>query len=71
LRKDYGKCEDPSEPKKEIVVSLELDDQLELDTHIHEFLHACFWIVDEEIIGQAATDITKALWRLGYRKTEA
>jgi len=42
----------------------------ELDTLIHEMLHACGPFADESWVAQTAEDIAKALWQLGYRKNE-
>jgi len=42
----------------------------ELDTLIHEMLHACGQWADESWVAQTAEDISKALWQLGYRKNE-
>lgn len=39
-----------------------------LDTILHEGLHGCSWHIDEEFVAKAARDLTRVLWRLGYRK---
>ena len=66
--KDFGSCDNPKDYAKEIVVRKNMDEKEELDTNIHEFLHACFWDLTEEAITESAKDITEALWKLGYRK---
>ncbi len=40
------------------------------DTYIHEALHACFWELNEWSVAEAAKDISKFLWRLGYREKQ-
>jgi len=49
------------------------DDQSEKDimeTVIHEAVHGCGWHIDEEFVEKAARDMTRLLWRLGYRKVQ-
>lgn len=41
-----------------------------MEVFIHEALHACIWDLDEETVYSTAEDISKFLWRLGYRRTE-
>lgn len=45
-----------------------LEDVEELDTYIHESLHAVFPDIAESAVGAAASDIAGFLWRLGYKK---
>ena len=42
----------------------------ELDTIIHECLHATDWHKDESWVTEVSADIAAVLWKLGYRKTE-
>ncbi len=65
---DRGYCTDPNDTQRKITIHKCLVDQEELEVLIHEMLHACFWDVDEEVIGTVGDDISKALWRMGYRK---
>jgi hypothetical protein len=44
--------------------------RLELDTLIHEMLHALAPFGKEEWVNNTAYDIAEMLWQLGYRKTE-
>lgn len=53
-----------------IAVAYSLNGEEELEILIHEMLHACYWDMDEEAITESAQSISKALWRLGYRKEE-
>lgn len=63
-----GWCRNHSNPK--IAVAYSLNGQEELEIFIHEMLHGCYWDMDEEAISDAAQGISKALWRMGYRKKE-
>jgi len=67
-RKELGICDAPTAGKnKTIVIRPNLPGRDRLDTIVHEALHACYWDMDEVAIDEAATDIAKLLWRLGYR----
>lgn len=67
----YGECDDPKTPGKQIRVRADLTDKLELDTLIHEMLHASAWeVLSEEFVTQTAHDVARVLWRLGYRKID-
>ncbi len=70
LKKLYGYCTSPLDTNRAIIIDKNLKGQQELDTIIHEMLHACFWDVGEDAIGEAASDIAKALWRMGFKKSE-
>jgi hypothetical protein len=65
-----GFCTDVTEPHRRICLDSKLQGEEELEVYIHEFLHACFWDMDESAIEEAGEDIARALWRLGYRKEE-
>ena len=65
---DLGAC-DPVEAKhRGMDIPLGGKSQLDLDTVIHESLHACLRDVNEEAVNETATDIARLLWRLGWRK---
>lgn len=71
--KDYGYCHPPDQHKKKRIIGIsnQVKGKKELETNIHEFLHACGWsVMSEEWVLQSAKDITQALWELGYRKDE-
>jgi hypothetical protein len=68
---DEGRCDPPDQPHKTISIARRLRGERQLDVLLHELLHACNWQLAEEHITQIATDIARALWRLGYRQTEA
>jgi hypothetical protein len=63
-----GTCEDPFEPERIIRIKQGMSEKETLDTIIHEILHAADWWKKEEWVENVATDITRTLWRLGYRK---
>jgi len=69
---DHGTTDPPNKKKKEIRLknSKNVSEFDQFETAIHEGLHACFWDIDEEPIDQSAHDITRFLWRLGYRKVK-
>ena len=51
-----------------LFVPKEGDTELDLDTLVHESLHACTEL-DETAVDETATSIARLLWRLGWRKT--
>lgn len=54
--------------KKTITICNQLGGELELDTIIHELLHAAQPDQNEDAIDQTSTDIARVLVRLGYRR---
>lgn len=62
-----GICDPPSRIGKAIKISDRLIGELQLETIIHECLHAADWTKDEEFIEREARDFARILWRLGYR----
>jgi hypothetical protein len=70
-KKYYGHCDHPDAPNKTIKIHSGLSDQKELDVCLHEFLHAADWHRSEEFVDQVATDMARALWRMGWRKSES
>jgi len=64
-----GYCEGPHIKRRKIKVRSNLSEKMMLDTLIHESIHASFWSADEEAVTEAATDIARFLWNLGYRKS--
>ncbi len=56
---------------KAIKIDKDLKDLEMLDTICHECgLHANFPFLKEEVVEQAASDLARLLWRLGYRKID-
>jgi len=67
MRDCRGKCFPPDESGKEIRVNRNLEGQERLEVILHELLHAANWHLDESFVEQCAADISKILWKLGYR----
>jgi hypothetical protein len=65
--KDRGSCDSPYSRNKKIRIWKGLKDEEKLEVLIHEMLHAAFWQIDEHYIAEAAKDIAKILWKLGYK----
>lgn len=65
-----GSCDRPvTEQSPSLQILLDNDSTLQfLETAIHEALHACKWSKREKDVDETARDISKFLWRLGYRK---
>lgn len=64
----YGECDPPGIPNKEIRVRTKLGGEEELETVIHELVHAAGWHIDEEFVERFGIDAARVLWRLGYRR---
>jgi hypothetical protein len=63
-----GNIDHPDRARRYIRVSTRLTRGEEiLEVMLHEFLHGCFWDMDEEVITEAARDIARALYRCGAR----
>ena len=67
---DKGTIEAPNIKGKRIFIREELKEKDELDTVLHECLHAADWWKDEEWVDEVAEDIARILWRLGWRKQQ-
>jgi len=68
--KDWGACDPPFKLGKSIRIARSAKGEIELDTLLHEMLHAADWTKDEEWVAEAARDIARVLCRLGYRRNE-
>lgn len=66
----FGFCDHPERLGKKIRIRPDQGELEMLDTLLHEMGHAAYWDMKEEAIDEAATDIAKALWRLGYRRQQ-
>jgi len=62
-----GSIDPPDTPKKRILIASNQTPIDQLDTVLHECLHAAFPDLDEEAITESSTDITKVLFQLGCR----
>jgi hypothetical protein len=69
--RQLGNCDPPDVPHKSIRINRSLEGEEKLETIIHECLHAANWHYAEESLAQAAEDIARVLWRLGYRDEKA
>ena len=69
-KENHGKCDDPSERRKNIFIGPNLEEKDLLETALHEGLHAAFFSIDEPHVDRAAEDIASLLWRMGFRLQE-
>ena len=51
-----------------LIVCRDLNTRVGLETAVHEALHACCWRSQEQTVERTAKDISRFLWRLGYRR---
>ncbi len=66
-----GKCDPPDKANKCIYIGTHVKDADELETVVHEVLHAAAWhVLDETFVETTAKDLSRLLWKLGYRKVE-
>lgn len=56
--------------QRRILIDERLAGRTRCETEIHEALHACFPQMSEESITEAARDVARILWTLGYRLDE-
>lgn len=63
-----GECEPPHSQRKEIRIRSTLQHREFLEVVTHELLHASDWSKDEEWVTRVAEDISRILWKLGYRR---
>lgn len=69
MRDAVGICDDPKKKTPIILIRTHLKPVKELDTCIHEMLHASGYdFLAEEWVERTATDIARALYKLGWRK---
>ena len=67
---DAGECDSPDTIDKEIVIALQhnKDPKEELNTLLHEALHACAFDLSEDAVEEISSSISSFLWKLGYRR---
>lgn len=63
-----GQCDAPTTLGKTIHLRKNIPDKEFLETALDEAIHACLWELDNDIVGDCATDIARFLTRLGYRR---
>lgn len=66
----YGKCDPPTALNKAIRVKRGLGQYAELETLVHEIIHAGQWDLSEQAVEEIGVDMTRALWRVGWRKVD-
>lgn len=69
-----SECDPPNASNKKIKLSTAVGSKMRWVHAIHEALHACFWIVDEEIIDKVDSQIFEYLKKLvkhGYLDIKA
>jgi len=64
---------DPKNPRmpRKILIDERLKNRARLETLIHECIHVSFPTASEEHVTEAARDISRVLWTLGYRLDDA
>lgn len=65
----WGDCDHPGVKGKQIRILSKLRGEERLDALIHEMLHAADSHKTEDWVDTVATDIARALTRLGYKET--
>ena len=63
-----GSCDYPRGGKPSIRITAEPFTKQELEAIVHEALHAEDWSKAEEIVDRIAKEVSRFLWRLGYRR---
>lgn len=70
LRDAWGFTTDPTGKGRCIVLRKSLAGKQLMETVVHEVLHASAWPIDEDTVERYAADVTRILWRLGFRQVE-
>lgn len=68
LKNADGYCDAPTAKGKRIRVDSRLGGVRELETIIHELMHAGNWFMDEEHVHLVSHDLARILDRLGYHR---
>lgn len=71
-RKPYkcqGLCDDPKAPASDrfIWLNSHCNDKELAELCLHESLHACLFMLDEETVTKTAKDISDFLYKIGFR----
>ena len=53
---------------KTLLVHNDVKGREELETYVHELLHACQTDLSEEAVTDTAHSLASALWKVGYRR---
>lgn len=62
-----GLCSHPDSLNKSIAIRDSLRGEKMLEVLIHEATHAGHWDMSEEAVEEFSHDVSRILWRLGYR----
>ena len=54
------------EPRR-VLINEQLKNRQRLEVEIHEALHQAFYDLDESVVLEVGKDISRILWKLGYR----
>lgn len=65
-----GTTDEPKKKGKEVLIQMGLSPFEEMESIIHEALHAGNWHLSEEWVSEAAEDITRLLRRCGFRRQD-
>jgi hypothetical protein len=68
LRGDWGRASNPKLKGAEIRIAKGLTGIHELDTIIHEAIHAALWDLDEDAVSETSSSIAGLLWKMGFRR---
>ena len=64
----YGACDEPRPTSPSLWVDIDgMSESKALEILIHEALHACDFNKAEIMVTTTAKDISRFLWRMGYR----
>jgi hypothetical protein len=62
-------CEHPATKDKTITMNPDLSGNELIRVAVDEAIHACFWELDNDVVGEASSSIAKFLCDLGVRHT--
>jgi hypothetical protein len=68
--KGLGLCDPPDLPKKKITLNSNLKGKELLRVAVDEAIHACFWDLDNDMVGEASYAISDFLDRIGFKCIE-
>lgn len=70
LKDALASCSSPDLPNRKITLRRSLlgDDEKLIDCMVHEMMHASQWNLDEGFVEEFATDVARALVRLGFHR---
>ena len=64
-----GYCDNPKGGRPTIYAPQDIGSEFQrLYVLVHESMHGCNWDKSEATVTRASYDVTRLLWRVGYRK---